>query len=262
MSSRAQWRKQFLAEHPHCCFCGGQTKSAEPDHIPSRVLFENRQWPEGYVFPACELCNRVSRHDEQVVALIARMYPDANSETRESEFQERVRAVAHNYPEVFQEMKLSVRQARNAVKKYQWELPPGTSSADIPAVFVGGPLVNAAVTTFARKLFCALYYKHTQAILPLAGGIAIRWFTNIQVETGAIPKSLAELLGGFSELVRCNTSLHDQFFYRYVTSDCRRLAAFLVFFRQSFAILGYVNVDAEDFKIADRASVYKPFFHG
>ncbi len=262
MSARAKWRKQFLAEHPHCCFCGGQAKSAEPDHIPSRALFENRQWPEGFVFPACELCNRVSRHDEQVVALISRLYPDANSETREREFRERVRAVAYNYPEVIQEMKLSVRHARNAIKKYQLELPSGTSSADFPAVFAGGPLVNSAVTTFARKLFCALYYKHTQAILPPTAGIAIKWFTNIQVETGAIPAALVEVLGRLPELVRCNTSLHDQFFYRYVTSDCRRLAAFLVFFRQSFAILGYVNVDADDLKIADRTSICRPFSHG
>ena len=262
MSARAQWRKQFLVEHPYCCFCGGQAESVEPDHIPSRALFDNRQWPEGYVFPACELCNRASRHDEQVVALLSRMYPDANSETREAEFQERVRAVAYNYPEVIEEMKLSVRQARNAIKKYQLELPPGTSSADFPAVFAGGPLVNAAVTTFARKLFCALYYKHTQAILPSSAGIAIRWFTNIQVESGAIPEALAEVLGGMSNLVRCNTSLHDQFFYRYVMSDCHRIAAFLVFFRQSFAMLGYVNVDAKDLKIADRTSIYGPFVHG
>jgi hypothetical protein len=261
MSAKTHRRSHFLSEHPLCCFCGGQTPSAEPDHIPSRVFFDDRQWPEGYIFPACVQCNRISRHDEQVVALLSRLYSEAQTEIREKEFQERVRAVAYNYPEVIQEMKLSARQARNAIKKYNWRLAPGMTSADLPVIFAGGPLVNTAVTTFGRKLFCALYYKHTRQILPMAGGIAIKWFTNLQVENGALPRELAELLRGMPELVRSNNSLNNQFFYRYVVSDCGGLASFLVFFRQSFAMLGYVKSDAEDFEPPYLDSVHFPFHH-
>jgi hypothetical protein len=79
LGSKKQKKINFLTKHPVCCFCGGETPATEPDHIPSRVLFDNRQWPEGYEFPACVACNRETRHDEQIVAMLSRAYPDTNT---------------------------------------------------------------------------------------------------------------------------------------------------------------------------------------
>ena len=59
--------RSFLEEHRHCIFCGGDTPATTQDHVPSRQLFSQRWWPEGYVFPACTGCNRA----EQVVSLLA-----------------------------------------------------------------------------------------------------------------------------------------------------------------------------------------------
>lgn len=200
MGANVSRKKLFLAQHPLCCFCGGHRPSAEPDHVPSRVLFDKRQWPEGFEFPACIDCNRATRHDEQVVAM------------------------------------LSVRGSR----------------------------LNAAIENFGRKLFCALYYKHTGAILSNKGGIAIRWFTNVQIEADEIPRSLAPLLSGFPVLERSRTKLDDQFFYRWgLAKDSTAVAVFLAFFRRSFAMLGYVNRDAKDFEaLGQEARIIMPYQHG
>jgi len=72
MGDRARRRREFLKKHPLCCFCGGTTPATTIDHVPSRQLFNNKGWPEGYEFPACELCNGAARDAEQVVAMLAR----------------------------------------------------------------------------------------------------------------------------------------------------------------------------------------------
>lgn len=259
MGAKSGHKKRFLAEHPLCCFCGGETPSAEPDHVPSRAFFESRQWPEGFEFPACVRCNRATRHDEQVVAMLSWIYPDPSTEKGKAEVYERIRAVAHNYPAVLEEMRPSARQLRDAVKKYGVKRRPGQSLSELPVLSAKGPLVNAAVENFSRKLFCALYYKHTGQILPTSGGVAVRWYSNVQIERDEIPRSLAPVLAGFPKLQRSRTNLDDQFFYRWGVADTKAVAAFLAFFRRSFAIIGYVNRDASDFKLPAGARIVRPF---
>ena len=261
MGSKSQRKKLFLRQHPICCFCGGETKAVEPDHIPSRVLFDNRQWPEGYEFPACVKCNRETRHDEQVVAMLSRIYPDAKTPEEIKETQERIRAVSYNYPDVLIEMQPTLRQKRNAAKKYNITIPEGMTSADIPALSLKGPLVNKAVTNFGRKLFLALYYKHTNKVLPRESGVALLWFSNLQIENNELPKEIAGLVSNFPKLERCNTNLYEQFFYRYIISDCGAQAVFVAFFRQSFAIFGCINKDASKFKLPEGAIILRPFEH-
>jgi len=191
--------------------------------------------------------------------MLSWIYPDSTTESGKAEVAERLRAVAHNYPAVLEEMRPSVRQVRNAVRKYGIKTEPGQSIADLPLLAVNGPLVNAAVKNFARKLFCALYYKHTNSVLPTCGGVAIRWFSNLQVDGDEIPKSIAPALRGFPKLERARTKLDDQFFYRWGVADTKTVAAFLAFFRKSFAIVGYVNVNANDFNLPDNAIIVRPY---
>src|SRR5580704_14263644 len=99
MSRRVRQRKQeFLAQHPLCCFCAGDSRTEEVDHVPGRVFFRNRNWPVGYEFPACAQCNRATSLDEQVMALVARMNMNAETEEDRQEFVKLVRAVRNNHP--------------------------------------------------------------------------------------------------------------------------------------------------------------------
>lgn len=120
-------------------------------------------------------------------------------------------------------------------------------------------MVSDAVSNFSRKLVLALYYKHTGEILPPGAGIAVRWFSNIEIASDAIPKELQKYLIGYPDITRCNTDLKDQFHYGFTFSECRRLSIFLAFFRKSFAILGAVNLDSQKFELPDMKKVLGPY---
>jgi len=259
MGTKSKRKKEFLAKHPICCFCGGEAPSQERDHIPSRVLFDDRHWPEGYEFPACKFCNRKTRHDEQVVAVLSRLYPDPITEEGKKEVCERIRAVAYNYPALLEEMKPSSRQVENALEKYGIKKPEGLTTADLPFLNVSGPLVNGAVENFGRKLFLALYYFHTSKILPKQGGVVIRWYSSLQIEYDEIPKELARHVSIFPKLERSRMDLSDQFFYRYRVTDDYQKGVFLAFFRRSFAIVGFVNENAATFALPEGATILRPY---
>jgi hypothetical protein len=234
---------------------------SEIDHIPPRVLFDGRQWPQGYEFPACQPCNRASRHDEQIVGLLSRIYPEPATKEKENEFNERLRAVAENYPGLLKEMMPNAEQVQKTLSEYGIPSVGGSPPPGIAFLSVSGPLVNAAVANFGRKLFLALYYKHTGRILPKDGGVAILWYSNLQIENNEIPRELAPLVSGFPDLKRSNMDLSDQFFYRFGVTDDLKASVFLAFFRRSFAILGYANAVAADISLPENATILGPYQH-
>lgn len=259
MGRKADRRKEFFRMHPLCCFCGGATKAVEIDHLPSRVIFDNRQWPEKYEFPACKPCNAFTRHHEQVIGLLSRIFPDATTEQQKKEIVERIRAIKRNYPAVLEEMRPTLRQLRQAREKYNWPLPVSGSPTDFPVLSVNGPLVNEAVTNFGAKLSFALFYKHTGIIIPKEGGVFIKWFSNEQVFDGKIPQEFAPYTSNLPELKRNEVDLKNQFFYRYGISEAKDVAMFLSFFRESFAIAGFVFTRAPDRDIPAEAKIIHPF---
>ena len=258
MGNRTRLRREFLKKHPICCFCGGTKRSTTEDHVPSRAMFDNRQWPEGFNFPACDSCNSSTRHDEQIVAMLSIIYPDASTDAQKQQVEERMSAVAHNYPEVIEEMQLSEEQLKSFLRKHKVSLPEGTSTSDVPLLSLKGRRLNQAVESFGRKLFSALHYKHTNQIIPQEGGIALIWYSNIQIKDQEIPQEFAKVLNRFPTIIRCNTSLHEQFFYRFGISANKETAAYLVFFRESFAMLGWVRMDADKFDIPQDSTVLHP----
>jgi hypothetical protein len=191
--------------------------------------------------------------------MLARLYPDPETNAEAEETRESIRAVAYNSPEVLLEMQPTHRQLRNAEKRYGLERGQRQGLLDIPALYIGGPLVNQCVMNFSRKLFCALYYKHAEAILNLEGGIGVRWFSNLQVEADEIPRSLADYLNRVPAIHRAKTGLEDQFFYRWGISGTGRMTVFLAFFRQSFAMLGVVAQDVGDIIGPDKSDIVRPY---
>jgi hypothetical protein len=113
MGEKARRKRQFLAENPFCCFCGGGNPATTEDHVPHRALFTGRRWPEGYVFPACENCNSNTRLAEQVVNFLSRCYQDPFGRQEETEFNRALDALGNNHPGIIKEIlpvrSLSVR---------------------------------------------------------------------------------------------------------------------------------------------------------
>jgi hypothetical protein len=69
----------FLAQYPICCFCGGNTPATTVGHVPNRAFFERKMWPDGYIFPACDVCQGDARTTDLVTAAVARISPGMSS---------------------------------------------------------------------------------------------------------------------------------------------------------------------------------------
>lgn len=259
MGDKSRRRLKFLKQHPVCCFCGGSSPSEEEDHFPSKALFDEKQWPVGYSFPACARCNDITCKDEAIVAMLSRMYPTPTTVTAEREFQKYTRAVARNFPGLLEAMQPSLQQLTEARDKYGISPPAGGALKDMPVLSVRDARFHHAVRNFARKLGLALYYKHTKKILPANGGIGIRWYANVQVQADEIPRELAGVLPHFPRLERSVRDLSDQFFYRIGIAGQDRMAAYLAIFRRSFAVVGFMRVEALELAQSEDVVVEPPF---
>jgi hypothetical protein len=69
MGAATRHRQAFLRNHKTCAFCGGGAPSSTIEHCPPRSMFQHRQWPEGFEFPACQACNKGSSDHDLVIAM-------------------------------------------------------------------------------------------------------------------------------------------------------------------------------------------------
>lgn len=111
MGEAKNWRKAFFADHPICCFCGGTAPIEVIDHQPARVFFHKRQWPEGFVFPACVRCNRAARLAEDAVSLLTSYFDD---ERGRKDFRARRDSIWINHPEIIDSLRMTSNEKRRA----------------------------------------------------------------------------------------------------------------------------------------------------
>lgn len=253
---------EFLADHPTCCFCGGGTPATERDHVPARVIFDRRHWPEGFIFPACRDCNAATALIEQQMGFLARVYPDIDTPDKEAEFTEILQAIQNNSPEFLQE--IDRRPRRTLVKKRLKELGVyGTAEGERVAqqfISVDGPLANHAVEEFCRKLFLALHYRHSGQIVPPSGGLWIDWQTNASFDPDRYELAIANTLPS-GTLKRGNRDISPQFFYRFATHPNGDFGLYIVRFRAALALVGYVKMDASRFRDPPSGRLLRPFEH-
>jgi len=233
-------------------------KSQEIDHVPGRVFFRNRQWPEGYEFPACANCNRATGYEEKVISFLARLNTN-DHKLDEKDLVKLGKDIAIHDPSFMNAIRMaSANEIRNYLRQSRANKPIGVTLSDIPLIKVG-PVVDQAVRRYGCKLMLALWYKHTGTILSHTGGVRITWMTNASemLGDGTLENTLAALPGQ-PKMVRNSKHLGDQFIYRYGVSEDGKGAGFLVWFRQSFGILGLVAEDKNLFK-PDVQNLESPF---
>jgi hypothetical protein len=168
MGAKKIRKQRFIAAHPWCCFCGGGTATETEDHVPPRVLFHSRVWPEGYTFPACQRCNSATRLIEQVIALLARVDqepPEAARPEIANELREIMRGIRNNQPALFAELQPTVEQLEKFYRERGIAMPVDSPPAQTPLLNAKGPIVTSSVREFSRKLFLALHYKETRRII-------------------------------------------------------------------------------------------------
>lgn len=236
MGVRDRKRKElFFASHPKCCFCGGNAPATEEDHIPARHLFRDRQWPQGYVFPACSVCNEASSLDELVMGWLVRIRLDDYSQADLKEAVSAIEKLRRRRPEWVAEMQELSEPAKQKLlidtRRPASTFPKGEVFAmSVPQEF------NDAMSRYAEKLGRALFYFHTGKIVPTHGLVRATALTNTEFATPNFPIDAFNFLSSTPALTRSGKSLEDQFAYRYALSDDRSTAAFLVQFQHSVAM--------------------------
>jgi hypothetical protein len=169
-------------------------------------MFSLRRRPRGLEVPGCEACNRATRQHEQVAALFGRIFPDGRTAEERDELQRIMRAVNSNNPGLLEEMIPSRRQ--KALFTQSINLLPLRA----PSVLnCSGPMVNRSMQIFGAKLGFALHYARTGRIIPLTGGVAVRWYSNYDAVTGEIPANIYDMLGPPRTLRQGQWHAGDQF---------------------------------------------------
>jgi hypothetical protein len=232
---RQYTRAQLLAEHPDCIYCGAPATTT--DHFPPRCFFRNRTWPETYEFAACQACQDESRSDEQVVAALVRMPLQENSSPlAEREWQDLVRGVKNNRPDIIAEM--APIQNRNTLRKKMRD-HMGSKGDDFRRLGWGmlelGPNTTATIHRFIVKLAKALYYRHNGEIF--YGRVHGK---NYSAFHATFDRSFLETLVSIAplkaDISRSTKPLSDQFNYRFNYSPDHGVLYAVVEFSLQFLI--------------------------
>jgi hypothetical protein len=248
---------RFLAEHPTCCFCGGTTPAATEDHVPPRIVFTRKHWPETFVFPACQACNRRTSKIEQVVALYANLGAEETDSESEKLFAKLVQGVRNNNPELLPDPQTSANEKRWFLKKIGSAIPLGQTTEDLLLARLPEGVADALAPFFA-KLFCAIYYRETGKIFPDSGAIST-FFTTPEQATSAGFDELFQLVTGHRSTSRANRDLSSQFSYKFDAGEDGRVFAVLLHLRgRLFVFSG--GVTDRDFEIDDQKPKWRDIF--
>ena len=241
MGEAKQRKNKLLDVQVLCIFCGGNVIATTEEHCPPRALFRDKQWPEGYVFPACHPCNGGSSNDDLMVAFLAKLQPGANAETL-NKGSGLMRMVHRQFPGLLQKMmESSAVEARAQARRLGMRPAPGQTYQELGIVNVTDAM-DECVAAFAAKLSKAVYYQQTSRIFPVDGSIMFQWFTNAQrIEHGRI--ALLDGLAGLAAMSppkqRAGKDLKDQFDYLYSQGENGELHVLQVVFGEVF---GFVTI--------------------
>lgn len=244
MGERRRRKQQFLKAHPFCCFCGGSTPATTEDHQPGRIFFQNRQWPEGFVFPACEACNAVSRLSERVLGVL--VHGHAEDEDR-NPYRKNLESVRREFPNEIDSLVCSSNEIRAVFRERNLTKPADALFRDIPLIKMETQFWKPHFDMLTRKLLLALHYQCFGVALPPSGGLWGYFHTNVDFATGEFPKEILEAAEHLAVPTRQKRLLGDQFLVRWgLVKDCRT-ALFVVQFHRKFAISGITTETPEAF---------------
>src|SRR5262245_39466576 len=198
----------FIKANPFCAFCGAPSVTAE--HCPPKAMFQNKQWPEGFQFPACDACNAGTRDHDLVFAMLARIDPVTGD--RDGKAAGMMKRALKRNPGMFAKM-MSVDEDGQLQASDTWKVTDE---------------IRAAVNVLATKLAKGVFFLHTRAIFPRDGGLMMTWYTNSDVIRDGgykLFESLSHIAGDAPTLKREKKELNDQFEYKFSLSPEKHILA-------------------------------------
>jgi hypothetical protein len=202
-------------------------------------MFQKRQWPEGFEFPACKICNQSSDNQDLIIAMLARFDPTGRQSDDDGKLAGLMKAVNLQFPSLFNQMMPSAVEARQRNRELGITPPHGGTHQEAGAVKIPAQ-IHEAVCVFARKLGKAIFYKESGNIFPDAGCILLNWFTNADfLRDGkyATFESLQELGGNVPTLKRSSQFLNSQFQYKLSISDKKDVFVLQALFGKAFGLV-------------------------
>lgn len=229
-------KQEFLKEHPICFNCG-TAQATTQDHVPSRECFVQRQWPEGFVFPACHPCNAKISSIEQGMALLIRLTDQDETRIDQPMLEKLIRGVRNNTPQMLPREFATQAERIRAIADSGWRPGAGESWADAPVMELDAGWRDS-VHAFAHKLTLALYYKEVGQPLPLDHYMRTEFFQFTDHATPEIVEEFGKLLPDYRAGDRRNFDFGDQFQYITGRSDEEGMFAFLAQLSRSWFIVG------------------------
>jgi hypothetical protein len=239
MGAGTRHRQHFLRTHTVCAFCGGTVPAESIEHCPPRGLFQHRQWPEGFEFPAFNTCNQGTNEDDLVVAMLARMDPFEEKGNKDGRLTGLMQAVNRQNPGLFQKMMPTAAEARRKNRELGIEPKIGQTHQEASGVNVPEEF-HAAVCTLAKKLVKGIYYRDTGRIFPNSGCLLLNWFTNADFlrDGKCVVFDLLSAIGGNVPPVhRAGTYLNDQFSYKITFSPDTDILVLQAKFGNAFGLV-------------------------
>lgn len=239
---QAKRRRDELLNNP-CIFCGGKTASNTIDHIPARVFFIDRQWPEGFEFPACDNCNQETRFIELRLALISRLDPTLPDDSpAHAEAYKLLSRIAKTEPGFIQDLLKPV--GSESKKKVLSNFNISFNELDLLEIdtIVSAPKsMSNDVEKYGYKLAKAVHWKHTGRIVPEHADLLCYWQSNADMNTHRVDLIISEFLKGIGTTSRNNKHLEDQFVYRWGVSPDGSLGAYYFLFRFTFSVVVFLS---------------------
>ena len=201
-------------------------------------MFQHRQWPEGFEFPACEPCNRGTSDSDLLVAMIARMDPIEGNGNRDGKTEGLIRMVNKQHPGLISKMMPSSSEARRMNRDIGLKLQSGQTHQEAGIVKVPEEIHNA-VSELARKLSKGIFYRETGSPFPDEGCLILNWFTNEELfrEGKYITFDLLkEIAGTAPQTQRSGKYLNDQFEYKLSLSNEREFFVLQARFSNAFGL--------------------------
>jgi len=260
MGEKRLRKQRFFEEHPLCCFCGGETAATTEDHQPARVFFQGRQWPEGFVFPACEPCNKISSESEKLVSLL--IHGESGSGDR-SKYQNLIMSIRREHPDLISSMlPRNANDTRRILRRKGISKPQGIAFRDIPIVSLDSDFWAPHFELFARKILLALHYQCFGEALSSNGKIDFWIHTNVDQVAGKFPKEIIELAQNLALPARQKAPLHEQFAVRWSVVPQHSTALFATAFHGRFFVSGITTETPEVFASKKtQAFMSEPFRH-
>lgn len=207
MGDKKARKAAFLAAHPVCYLCGMASSTTE-DHVPARICFKDRAWPDGYVFPACASCNAKDKDAEQVVAFHLHSMTDNTAE-----FARAYAGLKNNYPSALPNPFMSLGDKAKALSARGISVPL-QELWRAPVVRLA-PEAHDYFHRFGRKLAKALYYKVTGRPAQSQFRIITHWLVADTPEANDMLDSIIRIMPTLEVGGRVNVDLGNQFAYRY-----------------------------------------------